>query len=150
MYYNYLFRYVIIINTWVRKTCLLLQFTDSYFCNDFDPVISVEFRLKQPRSRKKYYLEICDTTEELYEGIRQRTAIVVFTSHIAHRRYLSGRKRGGRSNEKCNLIDHWSYSQEGISTSKIYLLKIAKENGLLILTLQLRLEVWQFISLTIV
>lgn len=46
MSYNYLFKYIIIGDTRVGKSCLLLQFTDSRFRNDHDLTIGVEFSAK--------------------------------------------------------------------------------------------------------
>lgn len=41
--YSYLFKYIIIGDSAVGKSCLLLQFTDRRFKNDHDLTIGVEF-----------------------------------------------------------------------------------------------------------
>ena len=43
MSYSYLFKYIIIGDTAVGKSCLLLQFTDKRFRPDHDLTIGVEF-----------------------------------------------------------------------------------------------------------
>ena len=43
MSYSYLFKYIIIGDTGVGKSCLLLQFTDKRFRTDHDITIGVEF-----------------------------------------------------------------------------------------------------------
>ena len=43
MSYTYLFKYIIIGDTAVGKSCLLLQFTDKRFRHDHDLTIGVEF-----------------------------------------------------------------------------------------------------------
>lgn len=46
MSYSYLFKYIIIGDTGVGKSCLLLQFTDKRFRHDHDLTIGVEFGAK--------------------------------------------------------------------------------------------------------
>ena len=41
--YNYLFKYIVIGDTGVGKSCLLLQFTDKRFQPEHDLTIGVEF-----------------------------------------------------------------------------------------------------------
>ena len=43
MSYSYLFKYIVIGDTGVGKSCLLLQFTDKRFRPDHDLTIGVEF-----------------------------------------------------------------------------------------------------------
>lgn len=43
MSYNYLFKYIIIGDSGVGKSCLLLQFTDKRFHEFYDVTIGVEF-----------------------------------------------------------------------------------------------------------
>lgn len=45
--YQYLFKYIIIGDTGVGKSCLLLQFTDKRFCPDHDLTIGVEYGARQ-------------------------------------------------------------------------------------------------------
>ena len=43
MSYTYLFKFIIIGNTGVGKSCFLLQFTDKRFQHNYDMTIGVEF-----------------------------------------------------------------------------------------------------------
>ena len=45
--YNYLFKYIIIGDTNVGKSCLMMQFIENKFKNFLDPTIGVEFGSKQ-------------------------------------------------------------------------------------------------------
>ena len=45
--YNYLFKYIIIGDTNVGKSCLMMQFIDQQFKNYLDPTIGVEFGSKK-------------------------------------------------------------------------------------------------------
>lgn len=45
--YNYLFKYIIIGDTNVGKSCLMMQFVDHKFKNFVDPTIGVEFGSKK-------------------------------------------------------------------------------------------------------
>ena len=44
--YDYLFKFIIIGNTNVGKSCLMMQFIDKKFKNYIDPTIGVEFGAK--------------------------------------------------------------------------------------------------------
>jgi small GTP-binding protein len=62
MSYSYLFKYIIIGDTSVGKSCLLLQFTDNRFKADHDLTIGVEFGSKNVQiSEKEVKLQIWDT-----------------------------------------------------------------------------------------
>ena len=62
MSYSYLFKYIIIGDTSVGKSCLLLQFTDNRFKADHDLTIGVEFGAKMVQiSDKEIKLQIWDT-----------------------------------------------------------------------------------------
>jgi Ras-related protein Rab-2A len=62
MSYSYLFKYIIIGDTSVGKSCLLLQFTDNRFKADHDLTIGVEFGSKMVQiSDKEIKLQIWDT-----------------------------------------------------------------------------------------
>ncbi|OMJ65506.1 hypothetical protein SteCoe_38100 [Stentor coeruleus] len=71
MSYNYLFKYIIIGDTGVGKSCLLLQFTDSRFRNDHDLTIGVEFGAKIVQiENKTIHLQIWDTAgQESFRSI---------------------------------------------------------------------------------
>lgn len=62
MSYTYLFKYIIIGDTGVGKSCLLLQFTDHRFRQDHDLTIGVEFGSRMIRIQDKdIKLQIWDT-----------------------------------------------------------------------------------------
>ncbi|KFH09572.1 putative small GTPase Rab2, partial [Toxoplasma gondii ARI] len=69
--YQYLFKYIIIGDTGVGKSCLLLQFTDKRFRTDHDLTIGVEFgaRLVSIAGRQ-VKLQIWDTAgQESFRSI---------------------------------------------------------------------------------
>ena len=59
--YNYLFKLIIIGDSGVGKSCLLLQFTDKRFRANHDLTIGVEFGAKSMNSDKIVKLQIWDT-----------------------------------------------------------------------------------------
>ena len=60
--YSYLFKFIIIGDSNVGKSCLLLQFTDNRFRNDHDLTIGVEFGAKIVTiDEKPVRLQIWDT-----------------------------------------------------------------------------------------
>ena len=62
MSYNYLFKLIIIGDSGVGKSCILLQFTDNRFRKDHDLTIGVEFGAKLiDIKEKKIHLQIWDT-----------------------------------------------------------------------------------------
>merc|ERR1712093_382729 len=71
MSYAYLFKYIIIGDTGVGKSCLLLQFTDKRFRNDHDLTIGVEFGARMITIEKKQIkLQIWDTAgQESFRSI---------------------------------------------------------------------------------
>mmetsp|Transcript_24249 Transcript_24249/g.51526 ORF Transcript_24249/g.51526 Transcript_24249/m.51526 type:complete len:215 (+) Transcript_24249:230-874(+) len=72
MSYSYLFKYIIIGDTGVGKSCLLLQFTDKRFQPVHDLTIGVEFgaRMVNLESDKLVKLQIWDTAgQERYRAI---------------------------------------------------------------------------------
>jgi Ras-related protein Rab-2A len=71
MSYSYLFKYIIIGDTGVGKSCLLLQFTDKRFRHDHDLTIGVEFGSRMLRiENKDIKLQIWDTAgQESFRSI---------------------------------------------------------------------------------
>lgn len=71
MAFAYLFKYIIIGDTGVGKSCLLLQFTDKRFRNDHDLTIGVEFGARMVSvSNKDIKLQIWDTAgQESFRSI---------------------------------------------------------------------------------
>ena len=71
MSYSYLFKYIIIGDTGVGKSCLLLQFTDKRFRHDHDLTIGVEFGSRMIRMEDKdIKLQIWDTAgQESFRSI---------------------------------------------------------------------------------
>lgn len=69
--YHYLFKYIIIGDTGVGKSCLLLQFTDKRFRNDHDLTIGVEFGARTiSLDNKIVKLQIWDTAgQESFRSI---------------------------------------------------------------------------------
>lgn len=69
--YQYLFKYIIIGDTGVGKSCLLLQFTDKRFRTDHDLTIGVEFGARLINiDNKKIKLQIWDTAgQESFRSI---------------------------------------------------------------------------------
>ena len=69
--YTYLFKFIIIGDSNVGKSCLMLQFTDNKFKQDNDPTIGVEFgsaSIKHNESTLK--LQIWDTAgQESFRSI---------------------------------------------------------------------------------
>lgn len=62
MSYAYLFKYIIIGDTGVGKSCLLLQFTDKRFRQQHDLTIGVEFGARTVQiNQKNIKLQIWDT-----------------------------------------------------------------------------------------
>merc|ERR1711998_623782 len=71
MSYAYLFKYIIIGDTGVGKSCLLLQFTDKRFQQVHDPTIGVEFGARMITiDGKQIKLQIWDTAgQESFRSI---------------------------------------------------------------------------------
>eukprot|EP01057_Protomagalhaensia_wolfi_P003818 Protomagalhaensia_wolfi_Nauph_80__3817@NODE_3868_length_690_cov_155_470046_g735_i2_p1_GENE_NODE_3868_length_690_cov_155_470046_g735_i2NODE_3868_length_690_cov_155_470046_g735_i2_p1_ORF_typecomplete_len135_score26_28Ras/PF00071_22/6_3e48Roc/PF08477_13/4e25Arf/PF00025_21/1_1e15MMR_HSR1/PF01926_23/4_6e06Gtr1_RagA/PF04670_12/3_2e05AAA_22/PF13401_6/9_6e05Septin/PF00735_18/0_00018GTP_EFTU/PF00009_27/0_00089ATPase/PF06745_13/0_00062SRPRB/PF09439_10/0_0014FeoB_N/PF02421_18/0_0024TniB/PF05621_11/0_062Tni len=69
--YHYLFKYIIIGDTGVGKSCLLLQFTDKRFRSDHDLTIGVEFGARTVTiDGKQLKLQIWDTAgQESFRSI---------------------------------------------------------------------------------
>lgn len=71
MAFAYLFKYIVIGDTGVGKSCLLLQFTDKRFRNDHDLTIGVEFGARMVTvANKDIKLQIWDTAgQESFRSI---------------------------------------------------------------------------------
>lgn len=71
MSYSYLFKYIIIGDTGVGKSCLLLQFLDSKFRDKFEVTIGVEFGARMISvDDKNIKLQIWDTAgQEAFKSI---------------------------------------------------------------------------------
>ena len=69
--YDYIFRYIIVGDSNVGKSCLLLQFTDNKFRQNHEATIGVEFGGKTIEiNNKKIKIQIWDTAgQEIYQAI---------------------------------------------------------------------------------
>ncbi|CAK87655.1 unnamed protein product (macronuclear) [Paramecium tetraurelia] len=69
--YHYLLKFIIIGDTCVGKSCLLLQFTDSRFRNEHDATIGVEFGSRNTKiNDKTIKLQVWDTAgQEAFKSI---------------------------------------------------------------------------------
>lgn len=142
MSYAYLFKYIIIGDTGVGKSCLLLQFTDKRFRHDHDLTIGVEFGARLMNiDDKPIKLQIWDTagqesfrsiTRSYYRGATG--ALLVYDisrrdsfNHVS--RWLSEAREYSNPNmvimligNKCDLDRREVSYEEGA--------KFARENGL--------------------
>ena len=81
MSYSYLFKYIIIGDTAVGKSCLLLQFTDKRFQNIHELTIGVEFGARNVEvDGKMIKLQIWDTAGQ--ESFRSITRRYIYTNII--------------------------------------------------------------------
>lgn len=100
MSYDYMFKYIIIGDTGVGKSCLLLQFTDKRFRTDHDLTIGVEFGARLISiDGKAIKLQIWDTAgQESFKSITRsyyRGAIGALLVYDVSRR------------ETFNHLEHW-------------------------------------------
>lgn len=100
MSYDYMFKYIIIGDTGVGKSCLLLQFTDKRFRTDHDLTIGVEFGARLISiDGKAIKLQIWDTAgQESFKSITRsyyRGAIGALLVYDVTRR------------ETFNHLEHW-------------------------------------------
>lgn len=146
MSYAYLFKYIIIGDTGVGKSCLLLQFTDKRFQPVHDLTIGVEFGARMINiDNKQVKLQIWDTagqesfrsiTRSYYRGAAGALLVYDITrrdtfNHLTS--WLEDARQHSNSNmtimlvgNKCDL-DH----RRAVSTEEGA--QFAKENGLLFL-----------------
>ncbi|OMJ78386.1 hypothetical protein SteCoe_21819 [Stentor coeruleus] len=146
MSYNYLFKYIIIGDTGVGKSCLLLQFTDSRFRNDHDLTIGVEFGAKIVQiENKSIHLQIWDTAGQesfrsITRGYYRGAAAALLTFDITRRdtflslgKWLEETKNNGNPNMVIVLVANKIDLDSQRVVSKEEAEKFAKENKLLYL-----------------
>jgi len=144
MSYNYLFKYIIIGDTGVGKSCLLLQFTDSRFRNDHDLTIGVEFGAKLVTiDNKSIHLQIWDTAgqesfKSITRGYYRGAAAALLTFDITRREsfkslenWLQETKNNGNQNMAIVLVANKVDLESQRVVSKEEGEKFAKEHGLL-------------------
>ncbi|XP_063901231.1 ras-related protein Rab-2-like isoform X2 [Zophobas morio] len=141
--YTYLFKYIIIGDTGVGKSCLLLQFTDKRFQPEHDLTIGVEFGARIiALEGKQYKLQIWDTAgQESFRSITRSyyrgAACALLVYDISRREtfnhlntWLSDVKQYASNNmvimlvgNKCDMHPQRKVSKEEAET-------FAKEHGL--------------------
>lgn len=144
MSYNYLFKYIIIGDTGVGKSCLLLQFTDSRFRNDHDLTIGVEFGAKIVTiENKSIHLQIWDTAGQesfrsITRGYYRGAAAALLTFDITRRetflslgKWLEETKNNGNPNMVIVLVANKVDLDSQRVVSREDAEKFAKDNGLL-------------------
>ncbi|OMJ87924.1 hypothetical protein SteCoe_10248 [Stentor coeruleus] len=146
MSYNYLFKYIIIGDTGVGKSCLLLQFTDSRFRNDHDLTIGVEFGAKIVQiENKSIHLQIWDTAGQesfrsITRGYYRGAAAALLTFDITRRdtflslgKWLEETKNNGNPNMVIVLVANKVDLDSQRVVSREEAEKFAKENKLIYL-----------------
>jgi Ras-related protein Rab-2A len=144
MSYNYLFKYIIIGDTGVGKSCLLLQFTDSRFRNDHDLTIGVEFGAKIVNiENKSIHLQIWDTAgQESFRSITRgyyrgaAAALLAFDitrreSFLSLTKWLEETKNNGNPNMVIALVANKVDLESQRIVTREEAEKFAKENGLI-------------------
>ena len=144
MSYNYLFKYIIIGDTGVGKSCLLLQFTDSRFRNDHDLTIGVEFGAKIVTiDNKSIHLQIWDTAGQesfrsITRGYYRGAAAALLTYDITRRetftslgKWLEETKNNGNPNMVIVLVANKIDLESQRTVSRDEGEKFAAENNLL-------------------
>ena len=92
MLFDYLFKYIIIGNSGVGKSGLLLRFTGNSFCEDYSCTIGVDFGIKtiiHPLYEDALKLQLWDTAgHEIYRSITQayykNTAVAIIVYDITN------------------------------------------------------------------
>merc|ERR1712100_526992 len=126
MSYAYLFKYIIIGDTGVGKSCLLLQFTDKRFQPIHDLTIGVEFGARMVTiDKKQIKLQIWDTAGQ--ESFTRRETFTHLTSWLEEsRQHASPNMTIMLIGNKCDDEDKRAVSfEEGEA--------FAKQHGLLFL-----------------
>lgn len=146
MSYAYLFKYIIIGDTGVGKSCLLLQFTDKRFQPVHDLTIGVEFGARMIEiDNRQIKLQIWDTagqesfrsiTRSYYRGAAGALLVYDITrretfNHLA--RWLEEARTNANSNMVIMLIGNKSDLEHRRSVSYEEGAQFAKENGLIFL-----------------
>ena len=146
MSYSYLFKYIIIGDTGVGKSCLLLQFTDKRFRHDHDLTIGVEFGSRMLRLEdKEIKLQIWDTagqesfrsiTRSYYRGAAGALLVYDITrrdtfSHLSN--WLQDARENGNPDMVITLVANKTDldSRRTVSTEEGQ--KFARENNLIFL-----------------
>ncbi|KAL5370446.1 putative Rab2 GTPase [Cryptosporidium parvum] len=141
--YDYLFKYIIIGDTAVGKSCLLLQFTDRRFRVDHDLTIGVEFGARIINlDAKKIKLQIWDTagqesfrsiTRSYYRGAAGALLVYDITrrdtfNHLS--KWLNDVKRNATPNMTIILVGNKSdLDRREVTTEEG--VEFAEKNGLL-------------------
>ncbi|RLN99026.1 hypothetical protein DYB28_005928 [Aphanomyces astaci] len=146
MSYAYLFKYIIIGDTGVGKSCLLLQFTDKRFQPVHDLTIGVEFGARMINiDSKQIKLQIWDTagqesfrsiTRSYYRGAAGALLVYDITrretfNHLT--RWLEEARQNSNSNMAIMLIGNKSDLEHRRAVSYKEGEQFAKENGLIFL-----------------
>lgn len=147
MSYAYLFKYIIIGDTGVGKSCLLLQFTDKRFQPVHDLTIGVEFGARMINSidGKQIKLQIWDTagqesfrsiTRSYYRGAAGALLVYDITrretfNHLAS--WLEDARQHANPNMTIMLIGNKSDLKERRAVSTEEGEQFAKEHGLIFL-----------------
>ncbi|KAF4385851.1 hypothetical protein F8388_010407 [Cannabis sativa] len=146
MSYDYLFKYIIIGDTGVGKSCLLLQFTDKRFQPVHDLTIGVEFGARMVTiDGRPIKLQIWDTagqesfrsiTRSYYRGAAGALLVYDITrretfNHLAN--WLEDARQHANPNMTIMLIGNKSDLAHRRAVSKEEGEQFAKENGLLFL-----------------
>lgn len=144
MSYAYLFKYIIIGDTGVGKSCLLLQFTDKRFQPVHDLTIGVEFGARMVTiDTKQIKLQIWDTagqesfrsiTRSYYRGAAGALLVYDITrrdtfGHLS--RWLDEARQHSQSNMVIMLIGNKSDLEHRRAVSTEEGEKFAEENGLI-------------------
>ncbi|KAJ1611267.1 putative Rab2 GTPase [Cryptosporidium canis] len=134
--YDYLFKYIIIGDTAVGKSCLLLQFTDKRFRVDHDLTIGVEFGARIiDVDTKKVKLQIWDTsiTRSYYRGAAGALLVYDITrrdtfNHLT--KWLSDVRRNSTPKMTIILVGNKSdLDRREVTTEEG--MEFAEQNGLL-------------------
>merc|ERR1712127_416980 len=146
MSYAYLFKYIIIGDTGVGKSCLLLQFTDKRFRQQHDLTIGVEFGSRTVKiNNKNIKLQIWDTagqesfksiTRSYYRGAAGALLVYDITrrdtfTHLT--RWLEEVRQNGNPDMTIMLIGNKSDQDTRRQVSTEEGERFAKENGLIFL-----------------
>jgi len=146
MSYSYLFKYIIIGDTGVGKSCLLLQFTDKRFQPVHDLTIGVEFGARMINiENKPIKLQIWDTagqesfrsiTRSYYRGAAGALLVYDITrretfSHLT--RWLEEARQNSHQNMVIMLIGNKSDLEHRRQVSREEGESFAQENGLVFL-----------------
>jgi len=144
MSYSYLFKYIIIGDTGVGKSCLLLQFTDKRFRHDHDLTIGVEFGSRMIKIEdKEIKLQIWDTagqesfrsiTRSYYRGAAGALLVYDITrrdtfTHLSN--WLQDARENGNADMIITLVANKTDLDSRRTVSKEEGEAFARENGLI-------------------